>query len=94
MKIDRQSSDSRKPYLHLLPIVNELVARGNAQLDDGFGMDQSGWSCQLRESIDFDLVRSRFELPDTIILGEAHDSIHDTLAWIVIEGPGAHQNRK
>ena len=88
--VDRESADSARPYANLLPILDFLVQHGNRALDGGFILDPDGWRARLEKPIDFVAVRRAFQVPSSIQLGEAHDTILDTLSWISIEGPGAH----
>ena len=66
---------------HLVPVLLALVEAGNEvrwQTDYfGFIPQPHGWYCELIEPIDFDLVASRFVLPDTIRLEPSHDRIVD-----------------
>ena len=86
-RIDEHSTDAAKPYSNLLPLVEFLVRGGNVTLDGGFITNPDGWRCRLKDPIDFDAVRSEFEIPASVNLSETHDTILDTLSWCSIEGP-------
>lgn len=89
--ISKSSPDESRPYANLLPIVEELVRRGNELRDGGFVSDPSGWRCAMVHPLDLDHVDGTFELPPNVSLSREHDSIHDRLSWSVIEGPHAHE---
>jgi hypothetical protein len=90
--IERSSPDPARPYANLLPIVEALVAAGNKTRDGGFTMDQAGWRCVMLRPLDLEYVADRFEIPATISLSREHDTIHDRLSWVAIEGPGARHH--
>jgi hypothetical protein len=94
MLIFETSSDGKLPYLNLAPIVAALVKMGNETLDGGFVLNPDGWRCGLAKPIDFAFVRSTFELPPSIDLSEAFDTVHDRRSWYSIEGPGASNMRR
>ena len=50
-------------------------------------MSPDGWRCRLGHPIDFGRVRREFEVPASIHLSKAYDTILDTLSWCSIEGP-------
>jgi hypothetical protein len=76
-----------KPYSHLEPIVDALIASGNQSMrDEWFYLDRDGWRCDLKEPIDFDLLRAKFDFPKTIILSEPLDKIFCKNSWIEIKG--------
>ena len=68
IKIGPGDPDAALPYANLLPLVETLLAHGNALVFDGdtFLLTHDGWCCQLRDPIDFDLVEATFVLPATI----------------------------
>lgn len=87
--IAAESTDAQRPYAHLQPIVDALLANGNVLRDgSGWHQDRDGWRCDLRDPIDFALVRERFALPKTIRLSPADDAILCEISWIEIAGPG------
>jgi hypothetical protein len=78
---------SDPPYSHLLPILDGLVANGNAPVNRaGFYMTRDGYRCDLTRSIDFGLLRRTFEFPPTIILSEELDSLFCKNSWVQIVG--------
>jgi hypothetical protein len=76
------------PYSHLLPVARLLAGRETLfPMDDNyFYVTRDGWRCDLREPIDFELVRKRFEFPPTIILSEELDQIFCKNTWVEIKG--------
>jgi hypothetical protein len=78
------------PYANLLPLIETLIARGNALVfnGDAFLLTQDGWRCELRDSIDFDLVEATFVLPASIVCSRRHDGIVDGLTRSAVCGPG------
>jgi len=87
--IPTRSGDPARPYANLLPLVETLIAAGNELVDDGFLMNPDGWRCRLRQPLDLQLVREKFNLPENIQLSEEFDSVLDRSSWCVIEGPGS-----
>ncbi len=87
-----QPDDELDHPVHLVPLVRELVARGNrlatpAKPYDGFIGSQSGWECQLVDPIrpeDWAALNETFEIPDTIIY--LRGLIRDTVSWVDIRG--------
>ncbi len=84
-----------KPYSHLEPIVEALLAAGNELSDplpnfplEGkeFYMDRDGWKCDLKKPIDFNLIASKFELPSSIVISEKNNSILCQNTWVEIRG--------
>jgi len=90
IKIGPGDPDAALPYANLLPLVETLLAHGNALVFDGdtFLLTHDGWCCQLRDPIDFDLVEATFVLPATIGCSRRHDGIVDVLTRSFIRGPG------
>jgi hypothetical protein len=93
MRISETSPDGNLPYLNLAPIAAALVEMGNETLDGGFVLNPDGWRCRLAKPIDFAFVRTAFEVPPSIDLSEAFDTVHDRRSWCSIEGPGASNMR-
>jgi hypothetical protein len=88
-RIEPNPSDSRRPYTHLEPIVDALIEAGNESMyEKTFFLDKDGWRCDLKKSIDFDLVRERFALPRSVSLSEEHNSILCENTWVEIQGHG------
>jgi hypothetical protein len=87
--IDKFSPDPDRPFANLLPILDLLLRSGNQTLDGGFILNQDGWRCRLRDSLDFEAIRRSFQLPNTVNLSERHDSVLDKNSWCSLEGPNA-----
>ncbi|HRH40530.1 MAG TPA: hypothetical protein PKY82_02715 [Pyrinomonadaceae bacterium] len=78
---------SRMPYQHLEPVVETLLKAGNQPTyDTVFYVTQGGWEGALKKPIDFNLLREKFEFPESIVLNEAQDSIFCKNTWIEIRG--------
>lgn len=86
-KIDPLPPDGAPPYTHLEPIIDALVEAGNEIAGpEKFYLARDGWLGDLRNPIDFALVRQRFELPPTIELWPTEDSILCRYTWTSIRG--------
>jgi hypothetical protein len=84
LQLDR---DARPVYLHLEPIVDLLLERGNILAHDyRWGENRTGFFCHLKKPIDFALVEASFELPSFILLNRADDSIECDITWATIKG--------
>ena len=72
---------------HLVPLVQELVARGNRlatppEPDDGFIPTRDGWVCQLVDPItdeDWAALSEKFDIPPTI--SHFGHAIVDDVTW-------------
>ncbi|MET7804515.1 hypothetical protein [Micromonospora chersina] len=79
-------------HRHLLPLVDALLAVGNAlephpATDEPFGPSQGGYYCQLTKPIDFAVVRA-LPLSDQVHLVEHADYIWCEHCWAEIYGGG------
>jgi len=88
MKTKISKDGTYPPYNHLVPIVDLLIANGNESKYPGetFYPTRAGWLCCFKRKIDFDLLREKLELPESIKLDEEAGNIFDTLAFIEIRG--------
>jgi hypothetical protein len=93
MNIDTWSADPERPYANLQPIVDALVATGNASVSGGFQPSPDAWECRMAAPIDMALVARRFTLPPNIVASADADTVLDRNTWSVIEGPGADKAR-
>lgn len=62
-------------YYHLLPIVEALIADGNEPYlsQEGYFFNgPDGWIGYFKQPLNFDLIREKFELPDTIVLDDKY----------------------
>lgn len=93
--IEPESSSAAKPYEHLKPIVEVLIADGNVPsnahgsipIDElGFYMNRDGWICALRDPINFELISANFEMPPTIKLNKTENTIFCERSWVEIVG--------
>ena len=90
IKIKPGDLDASMPYTNLLPLVEAVLARGNTLVLEGdpFVLKPSGWYCELRDPIDFDLIEASFVLPPTIICSRQRDGIVDVFTRSFITGRG------
>ncbi len=87
LKVAAVSSDPKRPFAHLLPIVQRLISCGNESTTGKiFYSTQDGWVCDLRNPIDFDVISRHFDLPESIELVVGNDSIFCRRSWIEIKG--------
>jgi hypothetical protein len=84
--------DWSRPYEHLLPVVDVLVAGGNRVMRGGFHKGVDGWRCELLDPLDFDLLRKRFRFPESICLAPGRDLVLCRRTWAAIEGGKARSN--
>jgi hypothetical protein len=78
---------ARPVYLHLEPIVQLLLEHGNKLAHDyRWGENRTGFFCHLTRPIDFELVEASFDLPPSILLNRAGDSIECDVTWASITG--------
>jgi len=84
--------DWSRPYGHLLPLVDVLVAGGNRVIRGGFYKDVDGWRCELMDPLDFELLRKRFRFPESICLAQGRDLVLCRRTWAAIEGGKARSN--
>ena|SRR5258708_5318338 len=76
-----------KPYSHLMPIVEALIAGGNHPVRaEIFYLDRDGWRADFKEPLDFQLLREKFDFPETIILSPTMDKIYCKNSWVEIQG--------
>ena len=78
--------DWSRPYGHLLPVVDVLVAGGNRVIRGGFHKNVDGWRCELVDPLDFELLRKRFRFPESICLAPGRDLVLCRRTWAAIEG--------
>ena len=79
-------------HRHLLPLVDALLAAGNAlephpATHEPFRPSQGGYYCQLAKPIDFDVVRD-LALSEMVHLVEHADYIWCEHCWAEIRGGG------
>lgn len=93
-KIELQANPSNpdRPFGHLLPIVDALIKAGNSPTGaDRFYLTQDGWYCTLSKPIDFDVVKTEFDIPDSVVLVENRDQIWCRNTWVCIHGADSVQ---
>jgi hypothetical protein len=84
--------DWSRPYGHLLPVVDVLVAGGNRVIRGGFYKNADGWRCELVDPLDFELLRKTFRFPESICLAEGRNLVLCRRTWAAIEGAKARSN--
>jgi hypothetical protein len=75
------------PYATLVPVLDALVAAGNAAIDGGFLNSPGGWYCRLANPIDFDLLVETLVLPSSVDLIVDGDTVLDRATWCAVLGP-------
>jgi hypothetical protein len=95
LSIEPYAPPGAAPYSNLCPIVEALIARGNAPSPVrsghvlnplGFYEDRDGWVCDLRDLIDFAYLEREFSFPMSISLNHEANTISDRNSWIQIRG--------
>lgn len=73
--IKKQPDNNESGYAHMEPIVDFLLANGNAltYVNSKWGSDRTGYLCWLKKPIDKALILQHFILPETIITSESGD---------------------
>ncbi len=84
--------DWSRPYGHLLPVVDVLVAGGNRVIRGGFYKNVDGWRSELADPLDFELLRKRFRFPESICLAPGRNLVLCRRTWAAIEGGKARSN--
>jgi len=84
--------DWSRPYGHLLPVVDVLMAGGNRVIRGGFYKSVDGWRCELVDPLDFELLRKRFRFPESICLAPGRNLVLCRRTWAAIEGGKASSN--
>jgi hypothetical protein len=93
--IEPESPSGVKPYEHLKPIVEALIADGNEPssahgsipIDDlEFYKNRDGWICVLSDPINFALIAAIFELPSSIKINEKENTVFCERSWVEICG--------
>jgi hypothetical protein len=82
-----EAASGEASYGALMPVVNLLVDAGNTAIDGGFLNSPGGWYCRMAASIDFELLRSQLQLPSSIELFVAGDTVLDRSTWSAVIGP-------
>jgi hypothetical protein len=86
-KIKKESDSLDSPFVHLLPIVRFLIEQGNEPIDPRvFYNTQDGWRCDLKHRINFETIKTNFDLPESIVLNENKGVIWCRNSWIEIQG--------
>jgi hypothetical protein len=88
MKQKLSRAEGRPSYTILDPVVDLLLASGNALANEyRWGSNPTGYFCELKSPIDFQLVESKFELPPGLQLIKELGQVDYGLGTAVIYGP-------
>jgi hypothetical protein len=52
MRIEKESTDPKRPFDNLQPIIESLIAGGNVAVDGRWVLDPGGWAYRLARPID------------------------------------------
>lgn len=67
------------------PVVDLLLANGNQLADvNRWSVDQTGYTCELKQPIDFELLENTFEFPDNVEFNHQHSAIDYRMGEVVI----------
>lgn len=81
--------DESPAWLHLMKLVNALVASGNYIAGRGFRPNQGGWECQMTRRLDLDLLAPLIATDShDLRTTPAEDRIDCLHCWAGIAGPG------
>lgn len=73
IKISKDSPAENNQATHLQPDIDFLIKQGNIPLSLKFTRDKGGiGTFEFTEPIDSDLLKERFEFPDTMQVGYSH----------------------
>lgn len=75
-------------WRHLLPLVDALVANGNAVVGNGFCPTQAGYECEMANPLDFDVLSSLVPADEpSVHLSPGSDLLWCTHCWASLFGP-------
>lgn len=79
-----------RPYTHLLPLVEDLIRRGNRLARTGqdgqpFFGDQDGFKACLAEPLDIDHLQATYDLTG-FVYDPVRDSLFDSRNWVTVHG--------
>ena len=73
IKISKDSPAKDDQAAHLQPVIDFLIKKGNIPLSLEFTRDKGGiGTFEFTDPIDSDLLKEKFEFPDTIQVGYSH----------------------
>lgn len=74
--IDAYPQPGKSEYSHLQPIVDFLLKNGNRSSNDFiWGNNRTGYFCHLKNNIDFEAIKNKFEIPESIKINESKQTI-------------------
>lgn len=75
-------------WRHLLPLVDALVAHGNAVVGDGFSQTPGGYECKMAKPLDFEVLHSLVPAAETNVhLSPGSDLVWCSHCWASLFGP-------
>lgn len=82
-----------RPYTHLLPLVEDLIRRGNRLARTGqdgqpFFSNQDGFNAYLAEPLDIEYLQATYDLAG-FVYDPAGDSLFDSRNWVTVHGSDA-----
>lgn len=85
-----QPADDGRPYTHLLPLVDDLLRRGNRLSRTGrrgepFFGNQDGYNAYLAEPLEIDYLRTVYDLSGYVYDAD-EDSLFDPRNWVTVYG--------
>lgn len=76
IEIAAYPKEGEASYSHLQPIVGFLLEGGNKSSNSFlWGNNRTGYFCHLQKDIDFESVKAKFEIPESIKLNEDAQTI-------------------
>ncbi|WP_045450093.1 hypothetical protein [Vibrio owensii] len=85
VKVEVNSFSGQPKYKILDGVLDLLLANGNELATDyRWGSNPTGYFAILKQQIDFELIRDKFELPASIVLNEQLDEIDFGMGTVVI----------
>lgn len=86
IKIEPYPPVGEPEYAHLQPVVDFLLAHGNRSSNSFvWGNNRTGYFCHLKNDIDFEALKSKFDFPDSIKINEQTQTIDCFNTYAVIK---------
>lgn len=85
IKIEVSDFSGQPKYMILEKVLDLLLSNGNELATDyKWGSNPTGYFAVLKRPIDFELVRDKFQLPDSVHLNEQFGEIDYGMGTVVI----------
>lgn len=85
IKIEVSDFSGQPKYMILEKVLDLLLSNGNELATDyKWGSNPTGYFAVLKRPIDFELVRDKFQLPDSVYLNEQFGEIDYGMGTVVI----------